>query len=830
MPVLPSPHPAYHTGLIPFVFGVTGKMSLFEPAAHAQAAAIADGLLAFFKELHRQDIGAATPKFLLTSLAPGADYIAAWAAMKANEALPAEAAGRFRLLCPLPFERAVYEQDFVGVMAEHRTLLAALTAPQPVLHDWWRGRAATALNCPAEDVLIFSLPPLFGAVPAAMDRYADGRSGPDRTIHYEQAGLWVADRCHTLLYIAEAEDRPNRIGGSARIAFAKRRGYLPGDTDIGRPGRLAEDIGRLERSADRLAGPNSLAGDPLESRLRRLSQVLGHRHGPRPPEPGFTLDIWAPATSAAETAAGGTGPALMAGVNGSERGPYPLCLPDSIARTLRGLDGYNRHLREPGGKAGDRADKVKADFSKGSGNMPLHIAALDAAFLAAAREERSRHASDPRLIPLLIRRHMADIQAGFDARSGWLFQTFAWLFVASVTCFTIAAKIFSDQPLGAFIALLCYFILMGVAGCLHLGERDMRIGQRRHDYRAVAEGLRVQTYWMLGGLDERVEDCYGLGSGDVLSYIRRCLRSANLMTEIACIRATGSPVIPATELRHVVEQDWILDQIGYFRKASTRKLAQAHHRLIRIRASLMGSLGLAVALLALLFAKLVGPTHGHTSHAIGLAWLPLLDLAVTAGFAAVFHLLTRAIAGLLSDRPSHAGHVVERENKYQCGTIPAKTGGALAFIRSIASHGLAVAIRRPIKPSALRLFGIPALAGLALGLSLPAILSLVVSLTGQDNQLVVHLAKIAISCNVVMGLAWTGAQIFLFEKLGEEAEARNYQEMAAVFEAHLSLYRAALDPGQRREVLRALGRIALEENAAWLRSRHDHPLEPLTGA
>ncbi len=85
--------------------------------------------------------------------------------------------------------------------------------------------------------------------------------------------------------------------------------------------------------------------------------------------------------------------------------------------------------------------------------------------------------------------------------------------------------------------------------------------------------------------------------------------------------------------------------------------------------------------------------------------------------------------------------------------------------------------------------------------------------------------------------AAAGALRYLMERLNVEAEALEYRDACDRFErAERQLARgsdpatgAPADEEAARRVVYELGRLALAENEAWLKSRRERPLTPVVG-
>ena len=170
--------------LAPIVVGVTGKRELNGRE---------DSVRASFGRLFEllDERYPASPKILLSALAEGADSIAAEEALERED---------WQVIAPLPLPLSLYTEDFSEAGA------AALQ---------------TMLRNPR--VRSFTLPPLLDAAdpgkplePGSLRRQS-GDSNPERTAHYEQVGLFIAERSTLLIAVMPAHEQAGRIGGTARI-------------------------------------------------------------------------------------------------------------------------------------------------------------------------------------------------------------------------------------------------------------------------------------------------------------------------------------------------------------------------------------------------------------------------------------------------------------------------------------------------------------------------------------------------------------------------------------------------------------------------------------
>ena len=106
------------------------------------------------------------------------------------------------------------------------------------------------------------------------------------------------------------------------------------------------------------------------------------------------------------------------------------------------------------------------------------------------------------------------------------------------------------------------------------------------DYRALAEGLRVQIFWRLSGICDSVSANYLRKQNDELQWIREALRGCNTFP------------VPKQDL-NLVYTHWIKDQESYFTKCAHRQ----HERLEKLEqyANWLYGSGLLVSIVAIVF-------------------------------------------------------------------------------------------------------------------------------------------------------------------------------------------------------------------------------------
>jgi hypothetical protein len=177
-------------GRVAVVIGITGKRNL-----NGKDQAVRGALGQALSELDTRFPD--TPKILLSALAEGADTIAA------EEAL---ARSSWQVVAPLPLPLDLYLQDFTAPAAHHlRGLLKDPRVHMLELDPLLDPATGQALELPA------------------LSRRPEG-SNENRSLHYEQAGLFIAQNCVLMLAVMPADEQPGRIGGTARIVDFRLRG------------------------------------------------------------------------------------------------------------------------------------------------------------------------------------------------------------------------------------------------------------------------------------------------------------------------------------------------------------------------------------------------------------------------------------------------------------------------------------------------------------------------------------------------------------------------------------------------------------------------------
>ncbi|MCU1265755.1 MAG: hypothetical protein JWM21_2073 [Acidobacteria bacterium] len=122
--------------------------------------------------------------------------------------------------------------------------------------------------------------------------------------------------------------------------------------------------------------------------------------------------------------------------------------------------------------------------------------------------------------------------------------------------------------------LMLYPLALGIAVCIYALAKWQDYQNKHLDYRALAEGLRVQFFWNVAGLPDDVAEHYLRQHRTELDWIRNGIRAWNVVARNEC-----DAVSPAEEkadeqqarnpIRLVIDY-WIEDQRKFFTRARRR--------------------------------------------------------------------------------------------------------------------------------------------------------------------------------------------------------------------------------------------------------------------
>jgi hypothetical protein len=206
--------------LAPLMIGVTGKLQL----GHADEAVRTALDRAFDRIDERCPL---TPKILLSALASGADSLAA---------LAAKDRPGWRVVAPMPLNVELYSEDFERADREMFDRLRRDPKVRVITLDRLRRGDGASVVFDDED----------------LSRRTKTSSDP-RDFHYEQVGLYIAERSAILIAVMKIGEAPDQTGGTARIVHHRLHGEM--DAKAAAIRRRSTELLAPPPLDDRHAGP-----------------------------------------------------------------------------------------------------------------------------------------------------------------------------------------------------------------------------------------------------------------------------------------------------------------------------------------------------------------------------------------------------------------------------------------------------------------------------------------------------------------------------------------------------------------------------------------------
>ena len=611
--------------LAPILVGITGKRDL-----RGKDDAVRAALIACFDLLDEKF--PASPKILLSGLAAGTDIIAAKAVVERPN---------WRLVAAMPLPPDLYEQDFDQAQLADLRLLLNKDGVRPLVLDLLRDPATNQ----------------------AYGRKALARSpnGPStaRSDHYEQLGLYIAERATILIGVMPASEAPGKVGGTARVLDFRVRGDA----------------------------------DDTASRAIEGSEVLRQRQPLDWPEPGLAwlIDLDRVATPQVTSALGSVQlwrPRLLeaSGQIEVEKISSYGCKED-LVRELRlaaRIEAFNRRV-------------IEIDDQRWE------------------REVEERAGKDADTASSLLRRFraaLAAIQGNDKLNLKVTAATLSLLFVIAVTVLVIGSEFRMFLVLYLFI-LLVSLLVFGFA-------RVRRWQQYTEDYRGLAEALRVQLAWWDQGFvtaKDRVDRIYLFGAFGSLGLVRAAIRH---LIDVALLDNDPPTPSPDAEIgwikgqisyftqRVKERQLWMTlsdDLVWFLFVASfgmalaivaeiSQKFLQVHPHIPRWLAALLATVvPLGMFWLSHSFSRLARK-QPHKSQRWLLKTLALVTAGVTGGLLAllVFYFAPSAVdAGrLLASRGLPAACAADSPSAVECANI---IGTKLVLILATVITAIAGALR-----------------------------------------------------------------------------------------------------------------------------------------
>jgi hypothetical protein len=156
--------------------------------------------------------------------------------------------------------------------------------------------------------------------------------------------------------------------------------------------------------------------------------------------------------------------------------------------------------------------------------------------------------------------HLAALRA-VAARHARTFQGWTHLAAVGLAVAPIATAIFAmlEPVLGSTAATALNLAILACGYLTWLVAQRYRLQRKYLDFRALAEGGRVQLAWMLSGLPHPVADHYHPAQAHAVDWIRRALRTAWMLDRLE--RGVAPAIDPASGARAALA--WIEGQRAY---------------------------------------------------------------------------------------------------------------------------------------------------------------------------------------------------------------------------------------------------------------------------
>lgn len=367
----------------------------------------------------------------------------------------------------------------------------------------------------------FELPLVDGAT---MDNIRE--LGPTRELQYEAVGIYIARHCHLLLALWDGQF-DGKTGGTSEVV-------------------------RLRLAGTALASSQSSAACGTHDVGPVCHIVTPRRSNPRPTGTPYNLRMFLPKCDHCEQFAG------CKLIRDFERGQVPECFVTNLSDkaltdSLELTEQFNRNLC--------------ADCTRLDRDIVQSAEGLFPETEAASLEDE---------LKLLRRRYaVADLLAmRFQKR-----RRISWVSLCMIGILCVALWSASKhlpgaqaQPASSLKQWLVWSYAAGITFGLALlwlvdHQKTFRFGQFRNrhlDYRALAEGLRIQFFWRMAGLTAEVVDQYKHNQRAQLEWIRRAVRAWSIPATQNSATARQDKITPRMAL---VSERWIANQLSYFERA-----------------------------------------------------------------------------------------------------------------------------------------------------------------------------------------------------------------------------------------------------------------------
>jgi len=207
--------------------------------------------------------------------------------------------------------------------------------------------------------------------------------------------------------------------------------------------------------------------------------------------------------------------------------------------------------------------------------------------------------------------------------------TLATLFILAVVA-VLSFEVYAHLVAHPFV-LAVYPLSLASAVSLYLLAKRKDYQNKHLDFRALAEGLRVQLFWIMAGSSEDVADHYLRQHRTELEWIRNAIRAWNVLAEPGCLSINlvdGANAGVNSGSSEFILEHWVEHQRAFFDRAKKRD-----HDKLKVREFMSQSLfafGLALAVLVV-FLHVSLPGFGESSRGRSLL---IVVMAISPAIAA----------------------------------------------------------------------------------------------------------------------------------------------------------------------------------------------------
>ncbi len=526
---------------IPIVLGIVGHRKIDEKA-HGEIKLAVRKIIEDFRNVYQH-----SPIVVLSELAEGGDQLAAEAALSIKD--------RVYVRAPLPLDPDLFRQSTSFDNDESRTKLDRLLQDQRV--EWFVPPVPTGI-----------IPSGTNGLSIASDRQ-DPEMQKLRRILYANAGGYIVRHSHLLIALWDGKEGEKPSGTGDFVRF-KLEGVAP----KWYPWTNSEPLGfRGDR------GPVAVIHTPKPGVDDSISAGGPTLYFPDNKEPFKKAVYHGPIAKKVRFRRLGWRIRTSLGFSASDQHDSEL---QQLRAICQSVDDFNHNIG-----ASQTTSKVQNVLNEIESNLPKNVPFEPGPLTWLNRLCRVRAAAG-----LLSRRYKPRLDLAL-----WI--VFVLLFLSAVffhlyahpleLSFGSAEGHHPERRHESSWWALALFALFLVVTLISIGfVWYIRLDERRMDYRALAEALRVRWQWAVAGIGDSVADSYQGQLRGEMSWARRALYHICPPPQVWAEQFDKHSPVTKLELLQGVRTDWVLQQREHY--AKNQKLE--HDAAVRLR-----RVGLLLALL-----------------------------------------------------------------------------------------------------------------------------------------------------------------------------------------------------------------------------------------